>query len=101
MGTAQIFVDVVEQALMSITELNLVIMDECHHAVGNHPMHAFLNLIQYAPLELQPRVVGLTGVLLMGSKLNNIRKDLESLEASFRGKIVTVKSGEHFNNVLL
>lgn len=86
---------------MSISDLNLVIVDECHHAVRNHPMHSFLALLQYIPVSQQPRVIGLTGVLLMGSKVGNIHKDLTNLESVFRGKIVTINSGEHFNNVLL
>lgn len=93
--------DVVEQGQLNITDLNLVVIDECHHAVRNHPMHSFLALMQYIPINQQPRVIGLTGVLLMGSKFSNIEKHLNNLESIFGGRIVTINSGEHFNNVLL
>lgn len=93
--------DLVEQGIMHVSDVNLVVIDECHHAVRNHPMHTFLASIQYVPPAQQPRVIGLTGVLLMGKKISNLHKNLENLEATFGGKIVTISNEDTFHNVML
>uniref|UniRef100_A0A1A9WDV9 ribonuclease III n=1 Tax=Glossina brevipalpis TaxID=37001 RepID=A0A1A9WDV9_9MUSC len=100
-GTAQIFVDIVTQNLIKISDISVVIIDECHHATKNHPMHTFLSLFQYVDQCQLPRVIGLTGVLVKGNKFKSIQKELNNLEATFRGKIVTINSKEEFNNVML
>uniref|UniRef100_A0A0A1WWH2 Endoribonuclease Dicer n=2 Tax=Zeugodacus cucurbitae TaxID=28588 RepID=A0A0A1WWH2_ZEUCU len=100
-GTAQIFVDIVSQNYLKISDLSVVIIDECHHARNNHPMHEFMRHYRKVVDKTQlPRVIGLTGVLLKGNKLNNIREELESLEAIFHGNIVTVNSIEEYHNVM-
>ncbi|KAL9920963.1 endoribonuclease Dcr-2 [Glossina fuscipes fuscipes] len=100
-GTAQIFVDIVNQNVIKLTDISVVIIDECHHATKNHPMHTFLSLFQYVDQSQQPRVIGLTGVLIKGNKFKSIQKALNDLEATFRGKIVTISSKEEFNNVMV
>ncbi|XP_050325821.1 endoribonuclease dcr-1 isoform X1 [Bactrocera neohumeralis] len=100
-GTAQIFVDIISQNYIKITDLSVVIIDECHHARNNHPMHEFMRHYRMAADKSQlPRVIGLTGVLIKGNKLNKIREELENLEAIFHGKIVTVGSMEEYQNVM-
>uniref|UniRef100_A0A1A9W8L5 ribonuclease III n=1 Tax=Glossina brevipalpis TaxID=37001 RepID=A0A1A9W8L5_9MUSC len=99
-GTAQIFVDIINQNLIKITDVSVVIIDECHHATKNHPMHTFLSLFQYVDQSQLPRVIGLTGVLVKGNKFKSIQKELNNLEATFRGKIVTINSVKEFNNVM-
>ncbi|XP_053966118.1 endoribonuclease dcr-1 [Anastrepha ludens] len=101
-GTAQIFVDIVSQNYIKITDLSVVVIDECHHATRNHPMHEFMRHFQeVADKTKLPRVIGLTGVLLKGNKLTRIREELECLESTFRGNIVTVSSMEKYQNVML
>ncbi|XP_067628454.1 endoribonuclease Dcr-2 isoform X2 [Eurosta solidaginis] len=101
-GTAQIFVDIVSQNYIKITDLSVVVIDECHHATKSHPMHAFMSHFQKVTDKSKlPRVIGLTGVLLKGNKLVKILEELESLEATFRGNIVTVSSIEEYRNVML
>lgn len=104
-GTSQIFVDIVNHNYIKLSDLSIVIFDECHHATKTHPMHQFLSFFQDAircneGVSL-PRAIGLTGVLLKGNKLGNIEKDLKALEAVFRGNIVTVSTMEQFNNVMV
>uniref|UniRef100_A0A1A9WSS4 ribonuclease III n=1 Tax=Glossina brevipalpis TaxID=37001 RepID=A0A1A9WSS4_9MUSC len=95
-GTAQIFVNIVNQNLIKITDISVVIIDECHHAIKNHPMHTFLSLFQYVDQTQLPRVIGLTGVLLKGNKFKSIQNELNNLEATFRGRIFTINN----NNVM-
>ncbi|XP_004529883.1 endoribonuclease dcr-1 [Ceratitis capitata] len=100
-GTAQIFLDIVSQNFIKITDLSAVVIDECHHATKSHPMHEFMRLFQDIPDKTNlPRVIGLTGVLLKGNKLHKIREELENLEATFRGNIITVSTMEEYHNVM-
>lgn len=101
MGTAQIFVDIVNQNLIKITDLSIVIIDECHHATGNHPMHEFLGIFQRHPQNQLPRVVGLTGVLIKGNKLGSAIEELKKLEATFRGNIITIRNINQVKNVMV
>ncbi|XP_017476504.1 PREDICTED: endoribonuclease Dicer isoform X2 [Rhagoletis zephyria] len=101
-GTAQIFLDIVSQNYIKITDLSVVVIDECHHATKSHPMHEFMRHFRdIADKSKLPRVIGLTGVLLKGNKLAKIREELENLEATFRGNIVTVSSIEEYRNVMV
>ncbi|XP_023297775.2 endoribonuclease dcr-1 [Lucilia cuprina] len=100
-GTAQIFLDIVNQNLIKITDLSIVIIDECHHATGNHPMHEFLSAFQYCDQSKLPRVIGLTGVIIKGNKLGQVIQELNKLEATFRGNIVTIQDLEQMKNVMV
>lgn len=100
-GTAQIFVDIVNQNLIKVTDLCVVIIDECHHATGNHPMHEFLSTFQSHPESQLPRVIGLTGVLIKGNKLGAVIDELKKLEATFRGNIITISNINEMKNVMV
>lgn len=100
-ATAQIVLNVIQQGALKITDLNLMIFDECHHAEKEHPMlllmQKFINFRQ----EEQPRVIGLTGMLTKASiKPHRVGEDLRRLESTFRGTIATAK-GASFNDVLI
>ncbi|XP_061387833.1 endoribonuclease Dcr-2 [Musca vetustissima] len=99
-GTAQIFVDIVSQNLIKVNDLSVVVIDECHHATGGHPMKTFLSMFPLQPTE-GPRVIGLTGVLIKGNKLGNVISDLRTLESTMRGNIITVRSAEEMQNVMV
>lgn len=100
-GTAQIFLDIVNQNFLKITDLSIVIIDECHHATGKHPMHSFLSAFQYCDQSKLPRVIGLTGVIIKGNKAGKVIEDLKNLEATFRGNIVTICDIEKMKNVMV
>lgn len=101
-GTTQIFVDLIAHRFLKLTDLSLVIFDECHHGTKSHPMHQFMSYFQLEPDKSKcPRVIGLTGVLLKTGKLADVVKDLKSLEATFRANIITVQQIDEMHNVLL
>lgn len=85
---------------MKISDISVVIIDECHHATGGHPMKTFLSMFP-PDASLGPRVIGLTGVLIKGNKLGNVMEDLKKLESTLRGNIVTVRSMEDMQNVMV
>lgn len=60
-STCQIILDTIRHGFLKISEINLLIFDECHHGRGDHPMHQLMSHFQYTNVADQPRVIGLTG----------------------------------------
>lgn len=40
--TTQILVDVLNHGYLSLSNINLIIMDECHHTIKEHPMRQLM-----------------------------------------------------------
>ena len=82
-GTAEVFrLAFVDQGFITPSDFSLIVFDECHNAVGNHPMAAILrDSILRAESHNRPRVLGLTASFNNGSEKNILKKrsDLESL----------------------
>lgn len=75
--------------------------DECHHAIGAHPMLRLMALFKDCPEKDHPRVIGLTGMLTAPDiKPADVLNDLKRLESTYRGIITTAK-GSAFNDVLM
>lgn len=69
--------------------MNLLIFDECHHAVSDQPMRQLMKKFQNV-LE-QPRFLGLTATLLNGNcKVTQIDTKVENLEITCHSKVATV-----------
>ena len=100
-ATCQIVVDVIRHKFIAVTDFNLMIFDECHHATGGHPMHQLMGQFKHYDQSALPRVIGLTGLLIKSSSKHKILKELQDLEAVFRAKIVTVANFDEFKNVLM
>lgn len=97
--------DVIRHGYLKITDFNLIVFDECHHAQKDHPMlklmEKFRDIDGKVPKENHPRVIGLTGMLTTASiKPQNVLEDLRRLESTFRGTITTAR-GAAFNDVLM
>lgn len=88
--TSQIFVDLIAKSRISLQNVNLLIFDECHRAVSNHPMRQAMKLFEKAPPNQYPRVLGLTATLLNGNtKPNNVKEEIRQLEITFMAEIQT------------
>lgn len=76
--TAQIFLNLVEHGTLPIKKVNLIIFDECHRAVKDHPMRQIMQRFEGCPVNEQPRVLGMSATLLNSNvKANNIDKTLK------------------------
>lgn len=62
--TAEIFKNILNLGYITLAQMSLMIFDECHHAVENHPMRLILQKLKNVPVHSQPRILGLTAVLL-------------------------------------
>uniref|UniRef100_A0A182R5E4 Dicer-2 n=1 Tax=Anopheles funestus TaxID=62324 RepID=A0A182R5E4_ANOFN len=100
-STAQILLDVLRHGYMNPSNINLIVFDECHRAVGQHPMHAIMKEIFAAPAKDRPRIMGLSGTLLYKElKMpTQVPAELERLENTFNATIATVSNYEEYANV--
>lgn len=75
---AQIFLDIINCGAMSLDGVNLIIFDECHRAVTDHPMRQIMQRFEKCPIDKRPRVLGLSATLLNANV--NIDKVQETIE---------------------
>ncbi|XP_052740940.1 endoribonuclease Dicer isoform X2 [Bicyclus anynana] len=89
-ATSQILCDMLTHQYISLSDINLIIFDECHHAVEDHPMRLIMKHFENCPKQEQPRILGLTATLLNGNvKLNKVEEILRELETTFQATIAT------------
>lgn len=100
-ATVQIVLDILRHGYLKISDFNLIVFDECHHAQKEHPMLMMMKKFEEYPDSQHPRVIGLTGMLTSPScKPQNVLDDLRRLEATFRA-VITTSKGTAFNDVLM
>lgn len=99
-ATDQLVLNIISHAYLKVSDINLIIFDECHHARGKCPMLMLMAKFQDYPEEDHPRVIGLTGMLTRDSiKPHDVSEDLKDLEKTLRSTITTAK-GAAFDDVL-
>ena len=80
----QIFLDMVNRGVIQPRQINLLIIDECHHATKNHPYVQIMRTIGDFPPEDHPRVLGLSASLLakkIKQKPGELEKGIHALES--------------------
>ncbi|GFT77874.1 endoribonuclease Dicer [Nephila pilipes] len=88
--TAEIFRIIVDHAFIPLTQIELLIMDECHRAQGDHPYRQALKCFSTLLPKKMPRIFGLSASLLNGKcKPTKLEKNLRDLEMTLRSTIVT------------
>jgi endoribonuclease Dicer len=90
--TCQIFLNLLLHGYVQLPDVNLLIFDECHHAVNDQPMRQIMQQFEHCPRELQPRILGLTATLLNGNcKAGRVEEEVCALEKTFLSKVATCK----------
>nr|XP_006824151.1 PREDICTED: LOW QUALITY PROTEIN: endoribonuclease Dicer-like [Saccoglossus kowalevskii] len=88
--TCQIFLDLLLHGMISLSSVNLMIFDECHHAIGNHPYREIMKIYDVCPKTSYPRILGLTSSILNGKcDPTRLEKKLGELEMTMRGTAET------------
>ena len=91
--TAQIFLELVLHARLPLTKVNILIIDECHHAVGSHPMREIMrqyNRLKEIGESECPKVLGLTAsVINKKCKIHDVQKNMHDLELTMDCALVT------------
>lgn len=89
--TSQILADMLTHAYIKLENINLIIFDECHHAVDDHPMRWVMKFFESCDATNQPRILGLTATLLNANvTVSQIETRLKTLETTFHATIATV-----------
>ncbi|XP_074095916.1 endoribonuclease Dcr-2 [Cotesia typhae] len=93
--TAQICLNLLDHGMIKLSQINLLIFDECHHATKSHPMHEIMKKFEGFKEHEQPRVLGMTATLLNSNiKPESIDKVIHELEITMHATIDTVSSIE-------
>ncbi|PFX27173.1 Endoribonuclease Dicer [Stylophora pistillata] len=94
--TAQVFLNLLSAGFTKLSQVNLLIFDECHHARKNHPyaqiMEFFNRSKQLKPTEVTPlpKIMGLTASVVNGKvKLLRIESEIKQLECTMWSKCDT------------
>ncbi|KAL6436316.1 hypothetical protein ACFW04_004692 [Cataglyphis niger] len=91
--TSQIFLDVLSHGYIKLEKINLIVFDECHRAVSNHPMRQIMQRFEDCPKDKQPHILAMSATLLNANiKLDKIESTIRSLEITFQSKIATIES---------
>ncbi|CAE7298138.1 DCL2A [Symbiodinium sp. CCMP2592] len=84
-GTPEIFRRAMDQGFLLVSQLSLLVFDECHRAKGNHPMAAIMaDFVQHAPESERPRILGLTASFFDGAMKNRKQVEKHRLELELR-----------------
>jgi ERCC4-related helicase len=89
-----ILLSLLRHAQLSISDIDLIIFDECHHCVGNHPYAVIMNEFYHpAPSYTRPRIFGMTASPLAQSsaKMKETMDQLQQLQTILDCSIVTIK----------
>ena len=77
--TPQKFLNCLLDKTILLRQIDLMIFDECHNCIGNHPYARIMEqYLVYHPNVIRPRIIGLTASC--GTKLTNSKLILEELE---------------------
>ncbi|KAI1895310.1 hypothetical protein AGOR_G00104970 [Albula goreensis] len=82
--TCHIFLHVLENGVLPLSKINLLVFDECHLAIMDHPYRKIMKLCEGCPCS--PRILGLTASILNGKcdpseleeKIQNLERILKS-----------------------
>ncbi|XP_003240109.1 endoribonuclease dcr-1 isoform X4 [Acyrthosiphon pisum] len=88
--TAQIYLNNLRHGYMHIKDANLLIFDECHHAVALHPFKQIMQVLHDTDLKTdeRPRILGLTATLI-NANTKNVKEELTKLQITFNATIKT------------
>ena len=93
--TRQIFLDMLQHKFLHISQVNLLIFDECHHAVKKDPYVQIMRIFDQCPKESQPHVLGLSASIVSGKcKPEKLPERLRQLEATLHCRIETARDLE-------
>eukprot|EP00978_Attheya_sp_CCMP212_P031366 scaffold118224_cov58-Attheya_sp.AAC.2 len=91
LGTAALFQQLfVTDKYVNINQFSLIVLDECHNAVGNSPMASLMRdgvAPNISSENLGPRILGLTASIINGN-LKNMERKRKTLEALLQSTII-------------
>ena len=93
--TAQIFLDLLYRSFIKLSQVNLLIFDECHHAKKNDPYRQIMQAFDCCKRGDYPKIMGLTAsVVNKKVKPWNIESEIRELECTLRSTCETSQDEE-------
>ncbi|XP_025190355.1 endoribonuclease Dicer-like [Melanaphis sacchari] len=88
--TAQVYLNNLNRGYMNINDANLLIFDECHHAVELHPFKQIMQVYDNTNLisDERPHILGITATLI-NENTTNVKDELMNLQKTFNSQIVS------------
>jgi endoribonuclease Dicer len=87
--TAQIFLDCLNNGFITMSQINLLVFDEAHHAKKEHPYARIMRLHYYCHKGERPRILGMTASPV-DSHTTDVRVTALELERALDCEITTV-----------
>ena len=88
--TAQIFLNLLSHSYITLSKVNLLIFDECHHAKKNDPYRKIMQCFSDCPRRPLPKVMGLTALIVNGKvKPYKLESEIQKLELTLRSTCET------------
>ncbi|CAH3040736.1 unnamed protein product [Porites lobata] len=88
--TAQIFLNLLLHGFIKLSQVNLLIFDECHHAKKSHPYKQIMNRFVGCQETDYPKIMGLTAsVVNKKVKPGKIESEIQELECTLRSTCET------------
>ncbi|PVU90139.1 hypothetical protein BB559_004777 [Furculomyces boomerangus] len=105
--TSQTLLNCLRSGFVSVSDIKLLIFDECHHSRKGSPYNRIMReFYDLSPLESRPRVFGMTASTANASE--NVDYSIKRIEQSMDSKIYTVNAedfmglkSKHVNQVVL
>lgn len=93
--TAQIFLDLLNHAYIKLTQVNLLIFDECHHAKKEHQYRQITQAFKEYHKDDLPKIIGLTASVVNGKvKPRSLESEIKELERTLRATCETSQDEE-------
>lgn len=92
--TAQCFCDGVNRKFINLEQVNVLVLDECHHARKGHVYHQIMQSFEGKNMD-NCRVIGLSGMLIgvkSSTKAESVEDELKQLEATLCSTIISVNN---------
>jgi endoribonuclease Dicer len=88
--TAQILVNILNSGFIRLKDISLLVIDECHRAVKNHPYSQVMECFNHEAEH--PHILGLTAAVLSGKcKPHKLKEKIRNLEVTLRSRCATTR----------
>lgn len=95
--TGEILNQALAKRYVTISEMNLIVFDEAHHAKAGHPYAIVMKRYKESVQEPKPRIIGMTASPVEST--DRIEQDLAKLERLLEAKITTSSGGSLLEHV--
>ena len=93
--THTIFKNMLHSGFIHLRNVNLLVFDECHHAVKNHEYVQIMKVFDSCGGSEYPRILGLSASLLPNKcKLGELQKQVKELETKLKSRCQTSRDYE-------